>query len=91
MKIATRKSLIFKDALREYKASTQLTKTDKAQLQGQIKDIWTKIEVAMHKNQKPQQKSTRVMQHIIEEMKAVYELIQKDLDHEKCMRNNSQN
>lgn len=34
----------------------------------QIKDIQTKVKVAMHKNQEPQLQITRAMQHILDEM-----------------------
>lgn len=49
MKTATKKNLIFKQVRGEYDASTWLRKTIKAQLQGQIIDLQTKVEVAMHK------------------------------------------
>lgn len=39
MKIVTKKNLLFKEAGREYKASTHLTKTDNARLQAQINDF----------------------------------------------------
>lgn len=43
MKIATKKNLPFKEAPREYEASKRLTKTDKDDLQGQIKDLKLKV------------------------------------------------
>lgn len=77
MIIAMLKNLALKEALKEYETSTRLTKTDKAQLQGQIKVLPTKVEAEISKNQEPQQQSTRAMQLILKEMKTVQEMIQK--------------
>lgn len=93
MIIAMLKNLALKEALKEYETSTRLTKTDKAQLQGQIKVLPTKIEAEIRKNQEPQQQSTRAMQLILKEMKTVQEMIQKyvgnliELKEEKAKEN----
>lgn len=69
---------ILQKAFTEFLASTQLTETDKGQLQGQIHHVRTKVEVALHINQESQQ-NTRELQHILKEMKTPQEMTQNDV------------
>lgn len=48
MKIANKP---YMEARREIEANNHLTKTDKVQLQGQMKEHRSKVENAIHKNQ----------------------------------------
>lgn len=58
MKLAFKYSLPYKKAKRKYEATNRLTKADKAQMQGQVKELQAKLETSMHSKQAPQQTNT---------------------------------
>lgn len=79
MKLAIKEILSYKEADRHNQATNRLTKSDKIQMQGEIKTLRTKVEAAMHSKQGPQQSNTIAAQRTLEEIKEVQAKIQKDV------------